>query len=260
MEMSRAGSTKRGSTDGDGGSALNRRLNSDSSEEFNATGVIFGFSTLTRFSGQLVHLHKMLEVRIDELRDIPFGELSDLLRRIQQCRIRIVVDEQIRELPCEIHIVPFTDLRVADPAVFRDGADSPVLILPFPEFFDLVPQQSGDLVERLSGTRNPVEQQKQILPSGSGIASRAEHLLAPEQVLLQQSVPGVLQQTADQLEERHIPRRSRDPISDPHMFRLRPLDRQDPVLRKRLFLRGLPDGERTGLETIPICPTPAAAR
>ena len=32
------------------------------------------------------------------------------------------------------------------------------------------------------------------------------------------------------------------------MFRLRPLDRQDPVLCKRLFLRGLPDGERTGLE------------
>ena len=56
LEISFATSTKRGSIAGGGGSWRNARLYSDSFSEFSATGVIFGFSTLTRFVGSPVVL------------------------------------------------------------------------------------------------------------------------------------------------------------------------------------------------------------
>ena len=148
----------------------------------------------------------MSKILLDEFRYILFGKCGNAVGRGEQFRIGIAIDKEVGELPGEIHVVAFADLRNRDAAVFRNRSDAPVAVFTLAELFEFRKQKRRNLVQRLSCTRRTVKHEKNVFASDAQVTSRSEQFLRAEKVLFEQTVSGIFEQTRNQRDERAVAR------------------------------------------------------
>ena len=209
---------------------------------------LLNLDPVRRLTGRLVDADMMSEILLYEFRYILLGKCGNAVGRGEQFRIGIAIDKEVGELPGEIHVVTFADLRNRDAAVFRNRSDAPVTVFTLAELFEFRKQKRRNLVQRLSRTRRTVEHEKHVLASDAQMTSRSKQFLRAEEVLFEQTIAGIFEQTRNQRDKRAVARGAFHAPAKPCVRRLRSADGQFPVFGQRLFHRHFTFGNGCGFE------------